>query len=366
MGARVSKRSFKIALIVVAATIVIAGSIAAYFIKAALDYPHAPHAGSGAEVVVEIERGMSFLAIANQLERAGVIDKPRWFRLYAMDKGATRKVRVGTYKIKDNLTPAEVLDKLLAGVEDVTVVVTLKEGWNMLEVFEAIDAAGVAKRDELETLARDPEWLESHGIEGETCDGYLFPETYRFRVPSDPSAVLERLIEQHRIVWGELRHEHADTVDRLKTKLGWTDRELLILASIVEKEAVVDGERPRIAQVFVNRLTSPSFHPKRLETDPTIRYGCLVPLQKSKPCRDWDETDRLHRAQLDDKDNPYNTYQHEGLPPGPIGNPGRRSLAAAMDPDRSNFFFFVAKNDGTHVFSKTYKEHTKWVNQFQR
>ncbi len=366
VGAQVSRKSFRIALIVVAATVLIAGGVVTYFIKAALDYSDTPHEGSGRQVIVEIERGMSFLAIAKRLEAAGVIDKPRWFRLYAMDKGATRKVRVGKYNLKDNWTPAHVLDELLAGVEDVTVAVTLKEGWNMLEVFEAIDAAGVAKKYELEKLARDRSWLEAHGIEGDTCDGYLFPETYRFRVPTEPAVALERLLEQHRIVWDELRHKHADDVERLKKKLDWTDRDLLILASIVEKEAVVDGERSRIAQVFINRLTSPRFTPKRLETDPTIRYGCLVPLQKSKPCLDWDKTDRLHRKQLDDKDNLYNTYQHEGLPPGPIGNPGRRSLEAAMKPDRSKFFFFVARNDGTHVFSKTYKQHTKWVNKFQR
>jgi UPF0755 protein len=362
----VSRKSFRIALIVVAATVLIAGGIAAYFIKVALDYPTTPHDGSGKTVVVEVERGMSLTAIANRLEQADVIDKPRWFRLYAMNKGADRKVRIGKYELRDNMSPEQVLEVLMAGVEDVTVAVTFKEGWNMLEVFEAIAAAGVADAAALEALCRKPEFLEQHGIEGDTCDGYLFPETYRFRVPSPPDKVIERLIEQHRIVWGELRHKYADKVERLKTKLDWTDRDLLILASIVEKEAVVDGERPRIAQVFINRLTSPSFQPKRLETDPTIRYGCLVPMQKSAACREWDKTDRLHRKQLDDKENPYNTYQHDGLPPGPIGNPGRRSLAAAMNPDRSKFFFFVSRNDGTHVFSKTYKEHTKWVNKFQR
>ena len=129
---------------------------------------------------------------------------------------------------------------------------------------------------------------------------------------------------------------------------------------------MLDTERPRIAQVFINRLTSPKFSPKKLETDPTIRYGCTVPAQKSAACLKWNKTDRLRRAQLDDADNPYNTYQHEGLPPGPIGNPGRASLEAVFKPDRSKFFFFVSRNDGSHVFSKTYAEHTRWVNKFQR
>jgi len=363
----VSKKSFRIALIVVVATVLIAAGVVTYFINAALDYPHRRHSGDGSEVVVEIENGMSFPAIAARLDQAGIIDKPRWFRLYAMNRGVTTKVRPGKYTMRNNLTPQEVLDDhLLKGVEDVTVAVTIPEGLNILEVIDILGRAGIADRDALESVARDREFLESFGIEGETCEGYLFPDTYRFRVPTPPAEVLGRLIEQHRIEWDKVRREHEDSAERLKKKLGWSERDLLILASIVEKEAVVDSERPRIAQVFINRLTSPSFSPKRLETDPTIRYGCTVPVEKSEPCKAWDKTDRLRRKQLDDEANPYNTYRHEGLPPGPIGNPGRRSMEAALDPDRSHYFYFVAKNDGTHVFSKTYKEHTRWVNQYQR
>ena len=136
-------------------------------------------------------------------------------------------------------------------------------------------------------------------------------------------------------VWNELvARARRATSRKLKDKLQLERPRHPRSASIVEKEAVDPAERPRIAQVFINRLTSPSFKPKRLETDPTIRYGCLVPLQKSAACVAWNEPcraqgkppgcDRLHRAQLDDKDNPYNTYQHEGLPPGPIAIPGKR------------------------------------------
>jgi UPF0755 protein len=152
----------------------------------------------------------------------------------------------------------------------------------------------------------------------------------------------------------------------MRRKLGWSDRDILIMASIVEKEAAVDAERPRIAQVFINRLTSPSFTPRNLDTDPTIRYGCMIPVTKSEGCRKWDPTQRLRRAQLDDKDNPYNTYQHEGLPPGPICNPGEAALRATVNPDGSNYFYFVGRNDGTHVFSRTRQEHERAVDEFQR
>ena len=109
-----------------------------------------------------------------------------------------------------------------------------------------------------------------------------------------------------------------------------------------------------------------SFSPHRLETDPTIRYGCMVPLVKSAACRGWDRTDRLHRAQLDDVDNPYNTYQHEGLPPGPICNPGRASMEAAIDPDGSDYLYFVARDKRNSVFAKTLAEHQRNVDKYMR
>lgn len=361
-----SKRSFRIALIVVVVTVVVAGATMAYFVNKALSYPGARHAGAGNEVPVTIEQGMSFPRIAQLLADRGVIDRPRWFRLYAMHRGVTTKVRSGDYVLRDNMTPEEVLDELLEGVKDITVRVTIPEGINMLEVFEIIEEAGVARADELEALARDPAFLAEHGIDGETIEGYLFPETYRFRVGSPPRQVLETMVKQFQTVWDRVRRNNGKELKKLREKLDWSDRDILIMASIVEKEAVVDAERPRIAQVFINRLVSPSFTPHRLDTDPTIRYGCMVPLKRSEACRKWDPTQRLRRAQLDDQENLYNTYQHEGLPPGPICNPGEAALAATISPDGSRYFYFVSRNDGTHVFSRTREEHERAVDEFQR
>jgi len=233
-------------------------------------------------------------------------------------------------------------------------------------VFALIEESGIAKASELEKVGRDPAWLKQEGIDGETVEGYLFPDTYEFRVNEKPAVVLQRLITRHQEVWNDLLAKHPRDAAKLKDKLGWSDRELLIMASIVEKEAVEPAERPRIAQVFINRLTLPSFTPKRLETDPTIRYGCIVPVQKSTPCQQWDKRDRLHRAQLDDKANPYNTYQHEGLPPGPISNPGRRSIEAVISPDGTDYLYFVAKNEREHVFSKTFDEHKRNVDKYMK
>jgi UPF0755 protein len=362
----VSKGSFRTALVIVLGSLVLVAAVAAWLITRALDYPGDAHAGTGQDVELEIKSGMSFPAIATMLADKHVIAKPSWFRLYAMWQGDTTNVKTGKYTIKDNLAPKAVLAVLVAGIKEVATKVTLPEGKNMLEFFELLETAKIAKARELEALARDKDFLAKHGITGDTVEGYLFPDTYEMRVNEKPAVVLQRLITRQQEVWNDLVAKHAKDAAKVKDKLGWTDRDLLVLASIVEKEAVDPGERPRIAQVFINRLTSSSFSPKKLETDPTIRYGCMVPVQKSAGCQQWDKHDRLHRAQLDDKDNPYNTYQHEGLPPGPIANPGKGSLEAVLDPDASDYFYFVAKDARNHAFARTFEEHKRNVERYMK
>ncbi|HEY4179456.1 MAG TPA: endolytic transglycosylase MltG [Kofleriaceae bacterium] len=385
-----SKRSFRTALGVVLGTLLIVAGVLAYMVTRAFAYPEAAHVGTGQDIEVEIKSGMSFPAVARALAEKKVIAKPTWFRLYAMWEGKTTEVKPGKYLIKDNVTPAEVLATITKGVKDVTVRVTLPEGKNMLEYFALIEQAcsvdvepgkpcptpPIAKAAELEALARDKDFLGKFAITGDNVDGYLFPDTYQFRVGEKPAVVLSRLIARHQEVWNELISKHPKDTAKLKEKMGWSDRDILTMASIVEKEAIAAEERPRIAQVFINRLSSPSFKPKKLQTDPTIRYGCLVPKQKSAACIAWNEPcvkdhkdpgcDRLHEAQLHDEDNPYNTYTHEGLPPGPISNPGKASIEATLSPDGSDYFYFVASSKGsrTHAFAKTAAEHEKNVAKY--
>jgi UPF0755 protein len=361
-----SKRSFRIALGVVIGSIVLVVALAGWFVHRALAYPDALHDGSGKEVEVEIKTGMSFPQVASMLADKGLIEKPTWFRMYAMWEGDTTNIKTGKYLIKDNLTPAQVLRILVTGVKEVTTKVTLPEGKNMIEFFGLLEQARVAKASELEAIARDKDFLAAHAITGDSVEGYLFPDTYEFRVGEKPKAVLERLITRHQEVWNDLLAKHGGDAAKLKERLKWTNRDILIMASIVEKEAVDPAERPRIAQVFINRLTSDSFKPKRLETDPTIRYGCEVPPQKSAACQAWNKGDRLHRAQLDDKDNAYNTYQHEGLPPGPIANPGKASIEATLAPDGSDYLYFVAKDARNHAFARTFDEHKKNVQKYMK
>jgi UPF0755 protein len=371
-----SKRPFRIALAIVVGSLALVALIIGIYVHRAIEYPDERHEGEGKDVEVEIATGMSFPAIASRLSERGVIEKPTWFRIFAMWEGKTADVKPGKYVMKDNLSPREVLKVIVAGVKEVTVKVTLPEGENMLEFFRRIETAKIANAKELEALARDRDFLGKYAITGDTADGYLFPDTYQFRLGEKPTVVLQRMITRHQEVWNEVVAKHSRDTAKLKEKMSWSDRDVLTMASIVEKEAVDPGERPRIAQVFINRLTSPNFRPRRLETDPTIRYGCLVPVRKSPPCVAWIEPcvragkppgcERLRRAQLDDKDNIYNTYQHEGLPPGPISNPGRKSIEATLSPDNSDFLYFVAtsKNSRTHAFARTLDEHNRNVRKY--
>jgi len=362
----VAKSSFKTALVIVLATLVVALGGVGFVALRALQYPHDAQAGRGKALEFEVAPDMNFSAIAAQLAQQGVISRPRLFRIYGMYRGATRKVRAGSYALADNLTPKQVLDILVAGVKEKTAKVTLPEGKHMLEYFDLIEAAGVGKRSELQALATNAAFLKSMQIDAPSIEGYLFPDTYDFPLNQSPEKILQRLVARYRTVWTEVVASAGEALGATQRAMSWNDHQILVMASLVEKEAVLPVEQPRIAQVFYNRLTSASFVSKRLETDPTIRYGCMVGAPTAVSCKNWKITDRLRTLQLRDATNTYNTYQHPGLPPGPICSPGRGALLAAMKPDASGYFYFVGRNDGSHVFSKTFAEHSAAVDQYQR
>jgi len=340
-------------------------AIAAYRMAS---YPDRASGSARGTVEVEIPRGAGAHKVSLLLADAGLIDRPAFFRIYAGQRGVASRFRPGHYKFEAPVTPRQLMSSLVKGVADVLVSVTLPEGKNMIEVAEILEAAGIAGKDELLAQAVDPMFVKSLDLPGRTLEGYLFPDTYKLRPHSRADRVLSVLVRRHHLVFEELRAANPTVANYLRTKLKFDDAAIVTLASIVEKETGQPQERPRIAQVFINRLIKPSFRPKLLQTDPTITYGCTVAptfLGVTSPaCQKWDG--RIHRIQLDDTANPYNTYTHEGLPPGPIANPGRAALAAVFRPDGSNYLYFVAKNDGTHHFSATVAEHEAAVVKYQR
>jgi peptidoglycan lytic transglycosylase G len=360
MSVEEQKTAAKVVTVTVLVFVALVGGLAYQAIR----YPDARPSGPQREAKLTVEKGMSLDAIARRLAAEGLIDHPSWFRFYANERGLAQKIRAGQYTLSSKMSPKELLDRLVEGVPIEEVAVTLPEGKNMLQVAELLEAAGVTSQDEAVKLMRDPAFVRSLGVPNATLEGYLYPDTYRFRARSPADKVLTAMVKHGHDVLEAAKKQHADGVAMLKKQYGFGDREIVLMASLVEKETAQPAERPRIAGVFLNRLRLPTFVPHRLETDPTIVYGCTVPTKKSAACKKFEG--RIRKMHLTDVDNPYNTYTHEGLPPGPICNPGGKALEAVLAPDATPYLYFVSKNDGTHYFSKTRAEHEAAVNKYQR
>jgi UPF0755 protein len=331
-----------------------------------INYPTRAGRGDAAPIALEVPKGASFPQVLDQLTAAGVVpsDEAIYFKLFVLHKGAANKTTAGPHTFRGDMTPEEILAELVRPQKAEETRVTIPEGRNILEVADILAAGGFGTREEILAAMRDPALREELGVPGETLEGYLFPDTYKFPTRATPEQVLRKMVEHHKQVYAGLKRSHREAIEELSRVFKWTDHEIVIMASLVEKETAAKHERPLIAGVFLNRLRFASFQPKRLETDPTIIYGCMVPLKKSTACESFDG--RIRRIHLRDPDNPYNTYTHEGLPPGPITNPGKAALEAVLAPKKSRFLYFVSRNDKTHQFSKTMAEHEAAVEKFMR
>jgi UPF0755 protein len=345
-------------------------AVVAVVVHKAWTYPDRPGGTARGKVELEIPKGATAGEVAALLEQAGLVDDPTLFRLYTGQRGAAARIRPGRYRFEAPATPKQLVDLLVKGVADQLVSVTVPEGRNIIEVAEILESAGVVSKTDLLAQAMNSAFARSLELPGPTLEGYLFPDTYRLRPRMPAREVALHLVRRHRQVFEELRAAHAEGLGRLRKALGFEDHQVVVLASIVEKETGQPEERPRIAQVFINRLVKPTFQPKLLQTDPTIIYGCAVaPLhlgRTSEACKGWNGD--IKRVHLTDRDNDYNTYTREGLPPGPIANPGRAALAAVMKPDGSPYLYFVSYGDGSgrHFFSSTIAEHEAAVVKYQR
>lgn len=354
----------KKAALIVLTTLTILGIAVALFAWQALRYPDRAAKGPTREAKLVIEKGTTLNEIARRLSQAGIIERPSWFRFYASERGLAQKIRAGQYQLSSTMTPRQVLEKLVEGVPVEEVAVTIPEGKNLVQIAELFDEAGITSKAELERAARDKDLAKALGVPGDTLEGYLFPDTYKFQRGTPATKVASAMVKRAQHVYAELKDKHKVGFAALQKTHKFGDREVVLMASLVEKETGQPEERPRIAGVFLNRLKLPTFVPHLLQTDPTIIYGCTIPSVKSDACRRFEG--RIRRIHLEDKENPYNTYTHEGLPPGPISNPGRAALEAVLAPDATPYLYFVSKNDGTHYFSKTRAEHEAAVDKYQR
>lgn len=293
------------------------------------------------EVVFEVPRGAMLGAVSRELQRAGVIRSALSFQLLARATARANALRAGEYALSPSLAADEVLERLASG-QVMTHRVVLPEGLSMREVAARFEAAGLVSAPEFLAVASDPTLPLRLGVDGTTLEGYLFPETYELAKGLAPREIVRLMVEQFLRVWRR--------VEPLAARKGLSMRDVVVLASLVEKETGAHEERPLVAAVFLNRLA----RGMRLETDPAVIYGIA----------DFDGN--LRRVHLEDTSNPYNTYRFAGLPPGPIANPGEASLRAVVEPADADYLFFVSRKDGTHHFSRSYGEHLRAVDRYQR
>jgi UPF0755 protein len=292
-------------------------------------------------VVFEVPKGVGVREIARNLKDTGLIRDVRAFRMWARFQELDAKLHAGEFELSAAWSSDEILNALAEG-RIKTWEVSFPEGLRIEEVAARLARAGLVDEAEFVAFARDPASAEALGVAGPTLEGYLFPETYRLPRGLSSREVAETLVGQFLGVWHGL--------EPLAQERGFDMRETATLASIVEKETGAAQERPLISGVFHNRLQKGM----RLESDPTTIYG--IP--------DFDGN--LKRHHLEDGSNVYNTYKIAALPPGPIANPGAAALRAVVEPAPTEYLFFVSRNDGTHVFARTYAEHEKNVDQYQR
>ncbi len=301
------------------------------FIPLSLDKP----------VEVHIRKGMSFSDVATLLRQAGVIRDRFLFRLLAKLKGVERSIKEGYYLFRGDISPYNVLNTLVEGrVEEITV--TIPEGFNLWQIARRLEQAGLMEEEEFLALAFDRKFLSSLQVDTPSLEGYIYPDTYRLPKGISPGEAITIMVKNMR------RHFNSRLRERAEA-LGFTESEVLTLASIIEKEAKVDEERALISAVFHNRLKKGI----PLQADPTTIYD----LKGARTIVTKADTERA---------SPYNTYLIKGLPPGPIASPGIKSIQAALYPAEVPYLYFVSMGNGRHYFSTTKKEHLRAVKRYRK
>jgi len=322
-------------LIVVVGTVSV--GVTAAWAWRALNTP-APLTPAGA--VVFVPPGEPFRVVAGRLHNAGLVRHPLLLTAWARYRGLDRTVRSGEYRFTQALSPIALLDALQSR-SDTTRQVTIPEGFTAGQIAALLEEQGYGGRDVFRCVMSDIHLLQEFALPGTGVEGYLFPDTYAFSQAAEPIDIVRAMLQRFR--------QESTALTARRGAVGLSEAEMVTLASVIEKETGQADERRLISGVFHNRLRLGM----PLQSDPTVVYLHADP---HRP---------ITRADLADP-GPYNTYVHRGLPPGPIANPGRAALEAAIDPAATSALYFVSRNDGSHEFSDTLEAHNRAVRQYQR
>jgi UPF0755 protein len=299
-----------------------------------------PAEEEGSDQVIVLREGLSLKEVAYELERTEIISNGLLFMQWAKLLGYSRKIKAGEYRLNPNMSPSMILEILKRGAIIIHPV-TIPEGFTKEQIAELLASKKLTNKHEFLSLTDDPEVSKKYGIKGTGLEGYLYPDTYHFGRGLSAKSIIDTMIKHF---W-----EVIEPLKKRVSERGMTIKDVITLASIVEKETGRPEERSIIASVFLNRIKKRM----RLESDPTVIYGIK------------NFNGNLTRKDLS-KPTPYNTYVIRGLPPGPIANPGLESIKAVLYPDKTKYLYFVSKNDGSHYFSKTLSEHNRAVERYQK
>ena len=302
---------------------------------------HWPQTNIDSMEKVRIDQGTTLSNISDKLNKRGLVSNKWVFKFLIKIKGLEKSMQAGTFRLSNVHTNNEVINNIVFGSPD-RKKITFLEGWNMNQVAKHLSKELDFNYFEVIKLLSDEELIRDLQINSSTLEGYLFPETYYFFEGVDKTSVIKRLVKEHKKFWNKTNLFKADS-------LGFTPYEIIILASIIEGEAIYDSERSIISAVYHNRLKIGM----KLQADPTVQY-----IIDDGPRRLLNKDLRII--------SPYNTYIYQGLPPGPINSPGEQSLIAALNPQDNDYLYFVAKGDGYHTFSRNEKEHERAKRAFQR
>ncbi len=303
-------------------------------------YAYTPAQGKGEQVTVYIPRGSGVIRIKYLLAREKLIkDDPRFFLLVNL-LDLTNRLKAGEFVFTSDMTPVEVLRVLEQG-KAIQHTIVIREGLTLKQIADLLAENNWVDREKFLVLCKDSGKIKDMGLGVENLEGYLFPDTYNMvRGETDEDTIIESMVGRFKALYQEESKGGNSDLSR---------HEVVTLASIIEKETGSALERPLISRVFLNRLD----RGMRLQADPTVIYG--IP----------DFNGNITRADLK-KPTPYNTYVIKGLPPGPICNPGREAIRAVFKPAEGKYLYFVSKNDGTHYFSTSLKEHNRAVRKYQK
>lgn len=301
-----------------------------------------PSGTDTAEKLVVIRKGQGFNAATSKLVNEGIITSPSKFKIIAAVTGKDKKIKAGEYMLSAGMSPHTILSLLVSGRVHYYRL-TIPEGFNLHQIGDAVEKAGFGTKKRFVEITTNPDMVERFGINKpvKTLEGYLFPDTYHFPKGVQMEVIVKTMVQKLRSVYKKQWVTRGQDI-------GFSMHEVLTLASIIEKETGDARERPLISSVFHNRLKKNM----RLETDPTVIYGI----------KDFDGN--LTKKHLRTK-TPYNTYKIKGLPPGPIANPGIKSIEAALYPAESDYLYFVSKKDTTHQFSTNIRDHINSVRKYQ-